>query len=356
MEMEMKGLLKSEYDVHTYTEYIYGRRWYFTIGGMCIEKSTTDPKLHENPVAFLANKYVAESFDDFQSDVEEYIETYEMEKGIVVQGDVQGIYDTEGSQEDVSNGGKIAYIEDSILYVTDILSLPEFVDLPWSNFRKESVMDSFVAQGPWNFDTFECGSTPEKDIKKLKAVLKNVTDETETLKKSMDTVFHSIDRVSTKLTNTMDPRLTLYNKLARIVAEIESKHTTTSQIQSTCISRLDIQYDYLKKLPNWFDTRIDLLTEIIEDNEKVTEDCLEKLNKCIDNIAAIEQCCQKLSDDAYEQNKSFDKRIRTIEMFMSTIIAGLIVWGAIGGSTNVSIWTEPSTIGEIPFNYLRAMF
>ena len=53
--------------------------------------------------------------------------------------------------------------------------------------------------------------------------------------------------------------------------------------------------------------------------------CNIKLDACIDDIRCIEKYCHELDSDICEQNLSFDKRIRTVEMFTSATLIGTII-------------------------------
>ena len=146
------GLLQSEHDVRSYDEYIAGKRKYFTIEGMTIEKNTSDQLLHKDPIAFLKAKYTTTSFSVSTKIAEDYIKAYEMDGGIVKRANTKEYYDRSVGRHK-PRVGQIAYIKDSFLFIAYIWTVPDFARIEDS--PEKAVEESFVNNGRWDYNTYD---------------------------------------------------------------------------------------------------------------------------------------------------------------------------------------------------------
>lgn len=295
MAMKMKGSLRSDYDVQSYTDYIAGKRKYFTIYGMEFDdgngQNTNAPL---EPLLFLTNKCSRTIFPFKITTklIKDYINIYGMETGII-------------------HKGAIAYIKDSFLFMThNIISIYDFEKL---DDPEKTVADSFTPQGMWNYDT--CSIIEQGNL----AYQLHVASE-----------HHSCEIKKLK------------SDIMRLNAENESAADVVKKLQDQ-LDCLTLQHECTKQISKNLEEMIvgacSSLSSAIDKNEKSNVECFEQLYKCIDKIGKQEQYCQEMEDEfAYllrDQRDDFNKEIRGLELFTSTFL--IIVTFIVGTGIAFSI-------------------
>ena len=339
MALKMKGLLQSDYDVQSYADYIAGKRKYFTIEGMTIEKNPSAPTLHEDPVPFLRTKYTSASFVVSTKVAKDYIKTYEMEGGIITNTTGNsyetGIQGRRDGQTQMLRIGKLSYIKDTFLFAAYIWTLTDFEKI--EDDPEKVFTDSFKLVGMWNYDI--CHLYPAVKIEhQLYVACEHHSCEIKKLKSD-------IMRLDAENESAADDVKTITKKLFDSVHDIDDKQSWNKveikKLQDQLV-QLTMQHECTKQISKNLEEMIvgacSSLSSAIDKNEKSNNECFEQLYKCIDKIGKHEQYCQEMEDEfAYllrDQRDDFNKEIRGLELFTSTflIIVTFIVGTAIAFS------------------------
>lgn len=134
----MSFSLKSNYDKQSYNEYIEGKRKYFTINGMELDTFSM-PLNPDEPIELLRRKHMNHKDHQFSHAlVKEYMESYNMESGIIFNPD----------NTDPNYMGCIAYIKDNFLFTAYIVYLFNYEQM---DDPKKYIEESFKPQGAWNY-------------------------------------------------------------------------------------------------------------------------------------------------------------------------------------------------------------
>lgn len=329
MALKMKGLLQSDYDVQSYTDYIAGKRKYFTIQGMTIEKNPSAPTLHEDPVPFLRTKYTSTSFIVSTKVAKDYIKTYEMEGGVICASVGPDKVTREKFYEHLFNKDRIgilAYIKNEFLFIAYIWTLPDFEKI--EDDPEKVFAESFKVVGMWDYDACKivdkhCGNP--KPFANGIAEASNVK-----YKLHVACEHHSCEIKKLK------------SDLMRLDAENESAADAVKKLQDQLV-QLTMQHECTKQISKNLEEMIigacSSLSSAIDKNEKSNKECFEQLYKCIDKIGKHEQYCQEMEDEfAYlmkDQRDDFNKEIRGLEMFTSVFL--IIVTFVVGTGIAFSI-------------------
>ena len=336
MALKMKGLLQSEYDIQTYADYIAGKRKYFTIEGMMIEKHPSEPTLHEDPVPFLRNKYTSTSFIVSTKVAKDYIKTYEMDGGIICATD--GIvYDkiivNNNRITQPERVGILAYIKNNFLFIAYIWKLPDFEKI--EDDPEKVFLDSFKVVGKWdyaacrivdnynpnpfkapngllptcNFD-YQLHVASEYhscEIKKLRSDIIRLDAENELL--------HRIETATKKIVDSVEERSAY---VAIEVKKLQDK-----------LDNLTLQHEYTKQISKNLESMLmsvcSPLMESSEKNEKLANECLRQCSDLKVDNEYFEQYCDDLVIVVRKDNKAIAKRLLIIEIVVSTtFICGMI--------------------------------
>lgn len=320
--MKMKGLLQSEYDIQSYTDYIAEKRKYFTIEGMMIEKHPTAQTLHEDPVPFLRNKYTSSSFIVSTKVAKDYIKTYEMEGGIICATDgivYDKIFVNNNRITQPERVGILAYIKNNFLFIAYIWKLPDFEKI--EDDPEKVFVDSFKVVGKWDYDAYRIVDNYNTNpFKAPNGLLPTCNFEYQI---HIASEYHSCE---IKKLKDEEDKLTQQHKYTKqIIKNLEDD-----------VAKLTLQHEYTKQITKNLEEMFKIISnQTSEKNENSIADCFVHLYKCIDNIEYQEHCYQDLGDYISEQNSEFYERIHIIEVFVIIIICGMTSLIAFNIVTNI---------------------
>lgn len=329
MAMKMKGLLQSEYDVQSYTDYIAGKRKYFTVEGMTIEKNPSAPTLHEDPVPFLRAKYTSPTFIVSTKVAKDYIKTYEMEGGVIIKEDkskvTQNLYNNKSHYFDaVERVGILAYIKNEYLFIAYIWTLPDFEKI--EDDPEKIFTESFKVAGMWDYDTClivdmynrGCSATPftntveyklhvaseyhSNEIKKIKGSIIKLDCEIEqvitaslkltecfaqvnTMKNEIKNMDEAISCIHTENEVLTDINVSIKTKLTDITTKQTFNDVEIKKLHEQ-VDSITLQHEYtkqiVKNIEKMFTETCGELIECIDKNEKTNTDCFAQLFKSIE--------------------------------------------------------------------------
>ena len=293
MSVKSQDTLQSSFDKQTYDEYISGNRKYFTIYGATIYKTMSETEIE----IFLKDTYKVSILL-----AKRYIKVYSLENGL--------IYWPLANQNQ-----EIAYIKDSFLHSTNVLKILEFEKL--GSDAEKIVAESFKPRLEWNYHT--CTTIPS-DL----SIYQLHLDRT-----FQDTIYKKHRNKLIKLSEEIDFIRTKANETNAALFEHADKFTDLDNEFYLKIKSLSEEVEKLKNHYGYTKQSMNTVEESIMNTCKpITisiNNCKVKLDTCIDDISCIEKYYEELDSDICEQNLSFDKRLRTVEMFTSATIIGTVI-------------------------------